>query len=149
MILRVLESCDWQARLRNERGLMGCLYPFPFPQCAQPRAPGEGLGPVQHHPLQEWPKAAAGGPCQHPLLGHQGLCDHPRGHSQVMGHKRMRGEETALIPLLSTSLSLPCGSQEAWIPVLIQLLPHAVNLGTSLPCFGLGFPICKMRCYTQ
>ncbi|KAM5303981.1 protein-glutamine gamma-glutamyltransferase 6 isoform 3-T3 [Glossophaga mutica] len=115
-------------------------------KCAQPRAPGEGLGPVQHHPLQEWFKAATSGLCQFPLLGHQGLRDHPCGQSQVMGSKRMRGEEMALIPLLSTSLPLPCGSQEAWVPVLLQLLPHSVNLGKSLSCFGLGFPICKMRC---
>ncbi|XP_016071280.1 PREDICTED: protein-glutamine gamma-glutamyltransferase 6 isoform X2 [Miniopterus natalensis] len=60
-------------------------------KCAQPRAAGEGLGPVQHHPLKEWPKAAAGGFCQPPLFGHQGLCDHPCGHSQVMRHKGMSG----------------------------------------------------------
>lgn len=89
---------DWQARFRNERRMMVCLFSFPFLQCAQPRAPGESLGSVQHHPLQEWPKAAAGGLCQPPLLRHQGICNHPRGHSQVMGHKGLRGEEVAPFP---------------------------------------------------
>lgn len=139
LILKFLESHGLAGQLRNGRGLMVCFSPFPFPQCTQPGAPGEGLGPVQHHPLQEWPKAAAGGLCQPPFLRHQGLCDHPRGHSQVMGHKGMRAEEMAPVPLPSTFLSLPCGSQEPWVQVLLQLLLHSVNLGKSLPFLDLGF----------
>uniref|UniRef100_A0AAA9S876 protein-glutamine gamma-glutamyltransferase n=2 Tax=Bos TaxID=9903 RepID=A0AAA9S876_BOVIN len=50
-------------------------------KCAQPGSPREGLGPIQDHPLQERPTAAAGRLRQPPLPGHQGLCDHPRGHS--------------------------------------------------------------------
>lgn len=128
---------------------MICLSPIPFPQCAHPGAPGEGLGPVQHHPDQERPEAASGGPCQPPLPGHQGLCDHPCGHSQVTSrHKGLRGEEIAPIPFLSTSLSLPRGSQEVRVPVLL-FLPYLVNLGKSLALLSLSFPICKMSCSTQ
>ena len=137
MIPRALERAG---QVQKERGLMVCLSSIPFPQCAQPGASGEGLGPVQHHPLQEWPKAAAGGPRQPLLPRHQRLCDHPRGHSQVTGHHRgLRGEEMAPGPSLSTSLPLLCGSQEAWVPVLLRFLPHFANMGKSLLLLGL-FP---------
>lgn len=67
----------------KERGLTICLFPCCCLQGAQLAASREGLDPVQHYPLQEWPKAAAGGPCQPAVPRHQGLCGHPCGYSQV------------------------------------------------------------------
>lgn len=74
-------AMDRQTRLRKETWLMACLSSIFFPQCAQPGARREGLGPIQDHSFQERPTAAAGRLRQPPLPGHQGLCDHPRGHS--------------------------------------------------------------------
>lgn len=53
-----------------------------------------------------------------------------------MGHGGPRVEEMSPVLLLSTSLPFPYGSQEVWVPVLIQLLPYSVNLGKSFPSWA-------------
>lgn len=44
-------------------------------------------------------------------------------------------------------LTPPMWEPEARVPVLLQLLPHSVNLGKPLPLLDLGFPICKIILY--
>lgn len=113
----------WQARLK-ERGLTDGLFSCSCLKGAQLEASGEGLDPIQHNPLQERPKAAAGGPCQLTVPRHQGLCDYPCGYSQVMATRNLGR-------ILSICSFLPYKSQESQVSPATVFALHKLRQGPS------------------
>lgn len=113
----------WQARLK-ERGLTDGLFSCSCLKGAQLEASGEGLDPIQHNPLQERPKAAAGGPCQLTVPRHQGLCDYPCGYSQVMATRNLGR-------ILSICSFLPYKSRESQVSPASVFALHQLRQGPS------------------